>query len=443
VAIIPADSLETLQKEETMKRLLLTLFICLFASTAWANTYDYPFVDAYEATVLGTPDLYAAPLPKKVRSKMLELTVFEDRDIPAAFWYQNKLRYSLVYQNKKAPLIFVIAGTGASFYSSKMLMLQEAFYKAGFHVISLSSPTHPNFIVTASTSSVPGVSRDDSRDLYRVMELAWQQVKKRIEVSEFYLTGYSLGATESAFVSKLDEDKRTFNFKKVLMINPAVNLLNSVKILDQLLVENIPGGVNNFDAFYKKLMHKFAEIYRTFGHIDFSDEFLYEVSKRFPPKDYTLEALIGISFRISSSNLVFTSDVMTQAGFIVPKSEILTTPTSLTDYAKVTLRISFVDYFNGLFYPHFAAKNPGLTKEALVESISLKSIEGYLRGAEKIGLVTNEDDIILAEGELDYLRQVFGSRAKIYVKGGHCGNMAYKDNIAHMINFFKDEGVVK
>jgi hypothetical protein len=322
-------------------------------------------------------------------------------------------------------------------------MLQEAFYKAGFHVISLSSPTHPNFIVTASTSSVPGVSRDDSRDLYRVMELAWQQVKKRIEVSEFYLTGYSLGATESAFVSKLDEDKRTFNFKKVLMINPAVNLLNSVKILDQLLVESIPGGVNNFDAFYKKLMHKFAEIYRTFGHIDFSDEFLYEVSKRFPPKDYTLEALIGISFRISSSNLVFTSDVMTQAGFIVPKSEILTTPTSLTDYAKVTLRISFVDYFNGLFYPHFAAKNPGLTKEALVESISLKSIEGYLRGAEKIGLVTNEDDIILAEGELDYLRQVFGSRAKIYVKGGHCGNMAYKDNIAHMINFFKDEGVVK
>ena len=119
-----------------MKRLLLTLFICLFASTAWANTYDYPFVDSYEATVLGTPDLYAAPLPKKVRSKMLELTVFEDRYIPAAFWYQNKLRYSLVYQKKKAPLIFVIAGTGARFYSSKMLMLQEAFYQAGFHVIS-------------------------------------------------------------------------------------------------------------------------------------------------------------------------------------------------------------------------------------------------------------------------------------------------------------------
>ena len=426
-----------------MKRALLTLFICLFASTAWANTYDYPFVDAYEATVLGTPDLYAAPLPKKVRSKMLELTVFEDRDIPAVLWYQNKLRYSLVYQKKKAPLIFVIAGTGASFYSSKMLMLQEAFYKAGFHVISLSSPTHPNFIVTASTSSVPGFSPDDARDLYRVMELAWQQVKSRIEVSEFYLTGYSLGASESAFVSKLDEDKRTFNFKKVLMINPAVNLLNSVTILDRMLVENIPGGLNNFDAFYEKLMHKMAEIYRTFGHIDFTDEFLYEVSKRFPPKDYTLEALIGISFRLSSANLVFTSDVMTKAGYVVPKNEVFITPTSLTDYAKVTLRTSFVDYFNGLFYPHFAAKNNGLTKEALVESISLKSIEGYLRGAEKIGLVTNEDDIILAEGELDYLRQVFGARAKIYVKGGHCGNMAYKDNIAHMINFFKEGGVVK
>ena len=31
---------------------------------------------------------------------------------------------------------------------------------------------------------------------------------------------------------------------------------------------------------------------------------------------------------------------------------------------------------------------------------------------------------------------VFGTRAKIYVKGGHCGNLAYRDNIADMIAFF-------
>ena len=36
-----------------------------------------------------------------------------------------------------------------------------------------------------------------------MMTLAWEQVKGRIKVSEFYLTGYSLGASQSAFVAKI------------------------------------------------------------------------------------------------------------------------------------------------------------------------------------------------------------------------------------------------
>ena len=49
----------------------------------------------------------------------------------------------------------------------------------------------------------------------------------------------------------------------------------------------------------------------------------------------------------------------------------------------------------------------------------------------------NEDDIILAPGELDYLRGIFQSRAMIYPRGGHLGNLAYKDNVAHVVEFFR------
>lgn len=429
-----------------MKRLLLTLLGLALASVSWASSgpYDYPFADPYVATVISTPSEFEAPLPEKVRMKMLALTVFEDRNIPDVFWYQNKFRYSLAYQKKKAPLIFVIAGTGASFYSSNMQLLQKAFFEAGFHVISLSSPTHPNFIVTASTSSVPGHIVEDSRDLYRVMELAWQQVKDRIEVSEFYLTGYSLGAAQAAFVSKLDEDKGSFNFKKVLMINPPLSLYTSVNRLDKMLVENIPGGLDHFDAFWDNLMRKFAEFYELMGYVDFSDDYLYEIyKKRKPEDDANLAALIGISFRISSMNMVFTSDVMSNAGLIVPKNRVLSTHESLTDYAKVAARTSFLDYFNELFIPYFEVLDPGMTQEAMIESLSLASIEPYLKKAGKIGLVTNEDDLILGSEEVDYFRQVFGSRARIYPIGGHCGNMAYKDNIEYMLDFFKNEGGVQ
>jgi len=51
------------------------------------------------------------------------------------------------------------------------------------------------------------------------MENAWNKVKGDIEVSEFYLGGYSLGGTQAAFVAKIDEERRIFNFRKVIMVN--------------------------------------------------------------------------------------------------------------------------------------------------------------------------------------------------------------------------------
>lgn len=129
---------------------------------------------------------------------------------------------------------------------------------------------------------------------------------------------------------------------------------------------------------------------------------------------------------------------MSNYGLIVPKNRVLGSADSLTDYFKVTYRISFIDYFNEFLYPYFHAKTPGLTKEALIESMSLRSIESYLRNSPKIVLMDNEDDLILAPEDLAFLKDVFGSRAKIYPYGGHLGNMTYAANVAYMINVFKN-----
>jgi hypothetical protein len=51
--------------------------------------------------------------------------------------------------------------------------------------------------------------------------------------------------------------------------------------------------------------------------------------------------------------------------------------------------------------------------------------------------MTNENDFILSSAELDYLRQLFGERARIYPRGGHLGNLEYKENLANMVAFFK------
>ena len=55
--------------------------------------------------------------------------------------------------------------------------------------------------------------------------------------------------------------------------------------------------------------------------------------------------------------------------------------------------------------------------------------------------MANENDFILTAAELDYLRLIFGARAKIYPRGGHLGNLEYLDNMAYMIAFFTEQGV--
>ncbi len=404
--------------------------------------YEFPFDNAFAATVVGTPSRLAAELPDRVPKQEIGLTLFPERRIPELFWYNDQLRFSIVRQRQEAPLIFNIAGTGAGHQSRLMLIMERAFYQAGFHVISLPSPTHSNFISTASETQVPGLLADDARDMHRVMQEAYAAVADTIRVSEFYLTGYSLGAAQAAFVSKYDDDllasgAEAFDFKKVLMINPPVSLFNSVEILDEM-VEAIPGGMDNFNSFFERLLARFAEIYKEEDFLDLSSDFLYLLYKRGQPTEDDLRTVIGVAFRVSAANMLFVSDVFTRSGVVVRRNARLRTPDSLTNYLKVSVRVGFVNYVQYLLYPYFQQRRPGVRLDELIAESSLKAIEGYLRTSPKIGLMTNVDDIILAPGEIDYLKSLFGSRAMIFPKGGHCGNLPHRDNIAAMTGFFTE-----
>ena len=407
-------------------------------SQAEEAPYDYPNLSPYAATVVGTPIAQQADLPKDIPVEQRELTVFPDRELPDILWYGETMGYSLVAQEVPAPLIFVIAGTGASYNSAKMQILQRAFFQAGFHVLSLSSPTHPDFIVSASSTGVPGHLLEDSQDLYRVMRLAKLEIEKEIEITDFHLTGYSLGAAQAAFVAKLNEEQGDFHFKKVLMINPPVSLYNSTSLLDDMLAQNIPGGTEKFPEFFDKVFRAFSEVYQHGDFVNFSGDFLYFAYKDRQPSDEVLAALIGTSFRMSSANMIFTADVLTNSGYIKPKNLNLSTTDSLTDYFKVSGQVTFLDYFREMFYPFYQARYPGMTEQRLIENLSLESLEEYLRNTAKIGLVHNADDIILQTGELDYLMKVFGARAKIYPRGGHCGNIAHRATLAYIVDYFRN-----
>ncbi|WP_342348229.1 hypothetical protein [uncultured Nitrospira sp.] len=66
-----------------------------------------------------------------------------------------------------------------------------------------------------------------------------------------------------------------------------------------------------------------------------------------------LAVLIRTSFRLSSANMIFTSALLTDSGYIKSKSWVFSTTVSVTDHFKVSNRVTFLDYFHERFFPYY------------------------------------------------------------------------------------------
>ncbi len=430
-----------------MLRFLLTSLFVL-AGFLPAGAYEYPFKNPYEATVLGTlpRDQFSLesirpaglrdlnPLRDLGAVRAGELLLHE-RPVPEILWYDDTLQYSLALQRKVAPLLFIIAGTGSSYDSATCRFLQAVFHRAGFHVVSLSSPTYPNFVVSASTTQVPGFIPQDVADLYQGMDAIVNQIG-RDRISSYNLTGYSLGGTQSAFLAELDTRENRFGFDKVMLLNPAVSLLTSATILDRLLSDNVAdrGEASRVVA---SLVSDLSEAYRSSSEVNFGDEFLFALHGSRSITEKELKILIGVAFRVSLASMVFTSDVCTGAGYIAPRGHRVEKNESLSPYLDAAVGVSFEDYVDEYLMPFLAFRDPAMTRERAVAASSLESIAPFLLQAKNIAVMTNADDIILTPDDFRFLERTFAGRLTLYPAGGHCGNLRYRDNVAAMLDFFR------
>ncbi|WP_448553388.1 hypothetical protein [Thalassotalea montiporae] len=421
--------------------LLFTITACSHTATqpeqqAAANqktkVCDLPYTK-FQSTVTGYCQEVAAELPKTIPSETLTLEFRPVEQIPEVFWFNQKLAYTLNQQPNSAPLAFVIAGTGAAHDSPKMKTLQKTLFSQGYHVVSLSSPTYPNYIINATTrDDMVGDLAKDAKSLYAKMSAIYEQLQSshNVEATSFSLTGYSLGGAHSAFISQLDEEAKAFNFEKVVLINPPVSLYNSVQILDGYLdlEYNRPAAVAMVDRIFDRL----AEQYALQESSELSQESIYSLFAGAKMTEEELKLLIGASFRMSSADMMFAIDATYNIGALIYKNHNISKFESITHSMHRADDITFTRYFDRHMLPWTQKLEPNVTRDDMIERLSLVAIEDYLKSAEKVTVVTNQDDIILAEGEVDYLREVFGARAQIFERGGHCGNMDRHSFVEYM-----------
>lgn len=426
---------------ERFLHLLAGCLLLLAGSTLLAaEPYGYPLDNPFIATIAGTPSALVPQLPasKQIRQRDYTFNLRPEREhqLPANFWDVKRFKYRLAQQKHPAPLIFIIAGTAARYDVGTMEYLKKLFYGAGFHVVQLSSPTSYDFMVSASKHATPGYSPRDAAELYTIM----QRIRERhhnLPVSSWHLTGYSLGALNAAFISELDSRQQAIGFQRTLLINPPVNLHTSVSNLDrmaQVKLEDVPVG----DTFYQSVFDRLARFFERKGRFDLNEAMLFEFqqsSERL--NDEQLALLIASVFRFAAADISFVSDLINRRGLITQSGARISDGTSLTPYFELALLCDFNCYLRQQLLPFWQKHyQPGGSLEQLVQATSLYALDSYLREASNLAVMHNADDIILGEGDLEYLSAILGPRLKLYPRGGHLGNMSFSTNAADILEFF-------
>ena len=424
-----------------MKKLLSKVVLFLILSLT-AFSYNFPIDDPYSATIIGSATMMTPGVSENIPLKVYEIQIKDKKEIPDVFWYASKFKFSFSKQkNKKAPLIFVLAGTGSDYSAIRVKFMQRIFHDAGYHTIAISSQMSQQFMISASTNAIPGMLIRDNEDIYKAMKLAYNKIKDQVDVTDFYIMGYSLGGANAAVLSYIDEKEKAFNFKRVFMVNPPVELYDSAVKLDKYL-DDYTGGKS---AGIERLLNTTLARVKgglTSEYANIGADTIYEIVKGDILSETEKKAYIGLAFRLTSTDLNFISDFITKSHIYTKNPEKVDKFTNMKEYFKAVNFATFEDYVNKIGFPYYKKYNKDFTIEDLKREASLRVIEDYLRTSPKIAAVTNTDELILNEKDIDYLKDIFKDRLIIYPKGGHCGNMFYKENVDVMVKFI-NEGVLK
>lgn len=396
------------------------LFSLLLSALTLA--YDFPYEDPYYAT-LTAAILKADDTDSSVRSRDMALPGLPERDPVPYLGRRNRVTVRFWEQPGRAPALFLVAGVGGGANASYLNFLAYHFHKRGFHVIALPSAFHWSFALSRSRSAHPGVTAEDARDLYTLMQKCLTQLGDR--VSGKGLLGLSMGALEAAYVAALDRKTGEIGFGRVLLVNPPVDVLSGIRAIDSFV---------EYSGDKKALRERVLRFGMDALTRDIKDpSYFAGLEARLPTKPEERKFLIGDWLRNFLGALVFTTQQIQDRG-------VLESPVATSDPGArlaEAARFGFEDYILRFFLPALSERRGrNLEVADLIGETNLSGIEAELRQDERVYLMHNRNDFIVTGGELQGLRSIFGARMTLYPRGGHLGNLWFPENLEAILATF-------
>ena len=423
----------------TLAALLCTATVASGAQPAGALSGTGPATGladsaALRATVFGPRPQDIAPLPAKVPLQEINIALPWVRTVPDVFWFDRRLRVWFSAQDKPAPLAIVISGIGSDGNTSKISTLRAALYGAGYHVLTMPSPTFPGFIVSTSSTGVAGDLLQDGRDLYAAMQQIVAHLPRRVQITDIDILGYSLGGANAAIVKSIDAREGKLKIHRAVMINPPVSLFASVFRLDKLFAISIGSGESGVERLYRRLYTRLANLYRMSERVSTTDTDLLAAAATVLKTDADFSAAIALTFRIALMDMFFAGDLYAGTGVVIDPQHPPRPGDSLEETTRILRGKPFAEYFAKVFAPYYLAHRANSTPESLKADNRLDVIGATLRSNPDYYAQTNSDDLILDKPELAWLQATLGDRLAVYDHGGHLGNLGERRQIADMLD---------
>ena len=388
---------------------------------------------ALRATVFGTPPQDIGPLPELVPMLEMDVALPWRQPVPAIFWFDKRLRVWFSAQKKPAPLAIVISGTGSDANTAKLSVLRAILYGAGYHVLTVPSPTFPGFIVSASSTGVAGDLLQDGQDLYSALGQIIAHLPRKARITDVDVLGYSLGGANAAIVKSIDATQHKLHIHRAVMINPPVSLFASIGRLDKLYAVALGNDDAGIERFYSQLYAQLANAYRASGRVALDEDFLLGAAAAVLKTDAQFSAAIALSFRIALSNVFLAGDMYSGAGVVTNPAHPPQVGDSLEQIAASLRSKTFSEYFTRVFAPYYLKRLPNSTVDSLIAQNRLEVIGDQLRTDPDYYCLTNSDDLILDRAELGWLEKTLSTRIAVYDHGGHLGNLGDHQQAADML----------
>ena len=328
----------------------------------------------------------------------------------------RNLKFTFWLQPGKAPVVYIIPGLGSHRLAAPALALAELIYQKGFSAVCVSSTFNFEFMEHASTADMPAYMPVDVHDLH----VALTEITHRLEklyperLGAKALMGYSMGAFESLFVAatELTNETPLIKFDRYVAINTPVRLLYGISKLDEYFQAPLawPAGerADNLENTFLKVAALSKDSLTPQTSLPFSG-----IESKF---------LIGMTFRFILRDAIFSSQQRNNQGVLDhPIRKLRRAPV----YGEI-LQYSYHDYLEKFLIPYYWGRGIDLgTPEALENASSLRTYAAGLQSNHKIRLIVNQDDFLLPEDDLAWLKTTFPEdQLTIFAQGGHLGNLS-------------------